>query len=1048
MPIELGQYTIAILDNTENTSNIIETVKYTGQRDGDTVVNVPVVTGGVEPQPYYETQLPLTEYTVLDADAEHLVAHYKFDDDTNKGLNSAISTNSIGDASLNGTPTLNSSEYVIGKSSYFSGSGDHSFVLDDNSDNLYNAIYQKPITIAFWCKSLGGGEANQGRVFYGSPTGSGNNINSIQCWHRDGGNQLNFIILNNGDSITGNYMPTTQLPAFNTAWSHIVFVIEPQSTNWTTKEHTAKIYVNGVLDQTYTNIWYPLITQNYDFEIGRWTTNEDSREYNGYLDDFRIYDKALSPTEIGYLANKMIVNLEYKLLTFTYDDTRYPTIDADAGNLIAHYKFDGNFTDSSGNNNDAIPNGTGGIATFDITNKVFGNYSLKLLSDPSVYTYVSLPPLQFGDTVSISFWFNWNLATSYHTSYQKIIYLTKSGTGSRIFISRDNTNKRIYFTVDCDDKLRKDYQIFNTTIQDDTWYHIVWIIDNTYSWKVYVNSTYEAPSNTLSGTAGQLDTTIIFDVNYISRNTSNNWDGWFADFRIYDKVLTQEEINTLYNNPQTPYTLTFDNPTECDILIVAGGGGGGRSGGDGAGGGGGAGGLIYLQNQTLTSGQYTIKVGKGGDIQTTQDDPGYNGNDSSFSDNIAIGGGGGGAHRSGANGGDGYDGGSGGGGGTINSGNDSGGLIAGSGTTGQGNDGGTSSSSNANSGGGGGSGSTGENATTSSGGDGGTGTLINITGQDIYYAGGGGGGSETSNNPGLGNAGGGNGGGTDSSGGNALANTGSGGGGAGGLGNGGAGGSGIVIIRYKQQYNQVPYNAQWTYSSTDPTVYHYGNVGIGTIAHPSTALTIKGDVNVIGNYFNDEKMLFSNPWYEMDNKDIYKIVGNVGIGTHEPQYKLHIQRELYANNGGFSGNGSTSWSTTSDRRIKENVVEASYDLCFENIKNINLYKFNYAEKFSKTTKRTQFGFVAQEVQNYYPKAVQERKIQVKDNLTIKNLLTVDVTQLNYTLYGAVKHFVNEVDKIKSQLGIIDVVEEEPVTETTEEAVTEDTEEPVTNIDIV
>ena len=234
----------------------------------------------------------------------------------------------------------------------------------------------------------------------------------------------------------------------------------------------------------------------------------------------------------------------------------------------------------------------------------------------------------------------------------------------------------------------------------------------------------------------------------------------------------------------------------------------------------------------------------------------------------------------------------------------------------------------------------------------------------------------------------------------------------------------------------------------DTSVHHYGNVGIGTIASDTTKLTIRGDTNITGNYYNNNRIICDNPWYEKDNKDIYTIGNNVGIGVLDPQYKLRVGGTLYANNGGFSGNGSTSWSTYSDRRIKENVVEASNEVCFENVKNINLYKFNYAAKYSKTTKRTQFGFVAQEVQKYYPKAVQEKELHVNDNLTINNLLTVDVTQLNYTLYGAIKHYVNEIDKIKSQLGIVDVVEEEPVTETTEEAVTEDAEEPVTNIDIV
>ena len=138
----------------------------------------------IQEQPVYRVQENI--YTVLEDDSTNLVAWYKFDDDTNKGLNSSVSPNSIGDAGYHETPTLDSSEYVIGKSSYFSGNGDHSFVLDDNSDNLYYAIYQKPITITFWCKSIGLGQGGYGRIFYGAPTGSGNNVNSFQILHWDG----------------------------------------------------------------------------------------------------------------------------------------------------------------------------------------------------------------------------------------------------------------------------------------------------------------------------------------------------------------------------------------------------------------------------------------------------------------------------------------------------------------------------------------------------------------------------------------------------------------------------------------------------------------------------------------------------------------------------------------------------------------------------------------------------------------------------------------------------------------------------------------------
>jgi hypothetical protein len=270
-------------------------------------------------------------------------------------------------------------------------------------------------------------------------------------------------------------------------------------------------------------------------------------------------------------------------------------------------------------------------------------------------------------------------------------------------------------------------------------------------------------------------------------------DSYVTGSDLYKYMMFTYDAANDNGSGQTEYALNLSQNTDVDILIVAGGGGGGKSGGAGAGGGGGAGGVIYLQNQTISSGSYTIKVGKGGNIQTIQNDSGYSGHNSSFNDNIAIGGGGGGGHSSGTNSGNGYNGGSGGGGGTISSGASG---TGGTGTTNQGNNGGVGSSSNANSPGGGGSGSVGNNGTSTSGGGGGTGTLINITGAHIAYAGGGGGGSEASNNPGSGMAGGGNGGGTDSDGSNALDNTGSGGGGSGGAGIGGAGGSGVVIIRY------------------------------------------------------------------------------------------------------------------------------------------------------------------------------------------------------------------------------------------------------------
>jgi hypothetical protein len=241
--------------------------------------------------------------------------------------------------------------------------------------------------------------------------------------------------------------------------------------------------------------------------------------------------------------------------------------------------------------------------------------------------------------------------------------------------------------------------------------------------------------------------------------------------------------DTVPNTGQTEYSFTATEPLICDILIVAGGGAGGIYGG-----GGGAGGLIYLTDLKISSGNYIVKVGKGGAI-------GNNGSNSSFDTHIAIGGGKGSDGRND----DGLVGGSGGGGHTYEVDGENRTYYSptdgGQGTLKQGN----------SSGGGGGAGAIGQNGLDSGmGGNGGIGKQYDITGTPTYYAGGGGGRGENSGENSQLRASGGLGGGGlggfgyygygGIKGDNGVPNTGGGGGGGT---NGSSGGSGIVIIKYK-----------------------------------------------------------------------------------------------------------------------------------------------------------------------------------------------------------------------------------------------------------
>ena len=220
-----------------------------------------------------------------------------------------------------------------------------------------------------------------------------------------------------------------------------------------------------------------------------------------------------------------------------------------------------------------------------------------------------------------------------------------------------------------------------------------------------------------------------------------------------------------------------------EVLVVGGGGGGAISTSGTGNGGGGAGGLISSSSYQV-SGAVTVIVGAGGASMT-------NGNNSTFSGLVAVGGGkGGNGNNSPGNGG------SGGGG-------DGGNTIVGTGTAAQGYNGGAGAGvSPWESGGGGGSGAVGGTGSGTVCGSGGVGTAYTISGTSTFYSGGGGGGvSYLATTAGSGgNGGGGAGGAASTPGTNGTANRGGGGGGAGHASAiGGTGGSGIIIIRYITQ---------------------------------------------------------------------------------------------------------------------------------------------------------------------------------------------------------------------------------------------------------
>ena len=957
--------------------------------------------------PVYEAQTTVTQYPVLPADATNLVAHYKFDGDF---TDSSENGNDLIPSNVS-TPTLNSQgiignamRFVDGVNTNTITNGVRNGTLKIPTIDLVNSEF----SISFWFKQVN--TLNQSGIFVLGENERVDINGSIEFYTKV--NELKYIYrptssIAVGGFIFGDTFPAPQQDKFY----HIVLSVS--STD-------LKIYVDNNLR----------VTETSALPDGIWDTNylgcfQNSTYVNTssdfILDDFRIYDKALSAYEIDILANNKIENPDYNILTFEYQGPSYPVIDADATSLVTWYKFD--------DTNDSNPTSTKYNLTNNAVTFVDGKINKCALFDHSS-DLLSASTINLSNLLGTEFTFSlWVKVKSGISAYGQVFQYFQDNNNN-IYFRRQNANY-LGFWIWQNGYLGGGGVLNMPNYIVDVWTHYVITYTGTEA-KAYVNGILHQ-TDAKDGTVFNIgnSTLRIGD----RHGLDQHFYGEIDDFRIYNKALSATEISDLYNQyNQTVYTVNFQAESECDILIVGGGGAGGGNSGDGGheNGGGGGGGVLYMVNKKL-NGEYKFIVGNGG-INS-----GYDGSDSKIIKNdqvvsydsiqlIGYGGGGGGSGNTNTQGTYGRSGGSAGGnnyqqtaytstatqGNTIWNGTSyiAGGYV--------GNARGSGGSHGNTGGGGGGAGGSpiGVN-------NGGIGVEIDITGVPTYYAGGGG--SAGSGVDGVGGLGGGgdpNASSTDSSlPENGESHTGGGGGGA--YTNptlkkkGGNGGSGIVIIRYYTKYiRQHPaYDAQWTYHSANPNVHHYGNVGIGTLASETNKLTVKGDINVIGDiYENNNKIAYG--WDVYDNS-VYNQYGNVGIGTNDPRYALHTTGVIYAGQGGITETGSTTWTITSDNRIKENIEKASYDICSENIKNINLYRFNYNTKYVKTTDKNQLGFIAQDVRKYFPKAVKNKTTRF-DNDVVPNLLSVDVTQLNYTMYGAVKHIGQDIDAIKEKLGITEV----------------------------
>ena len=212
-----------------------------------------------------------------------------------------------------------------------------------------------------------------------------------------------------------------------------------------------------------------------------------------------------------------------------------------------------------------------------------------------------------------------------------------------------------------------------------------------------------------------------------------------------------------------------------------------------------------------------------------------------------------------------------------------------------------------------------------------------------------------------------------------------------------------------------------------------GDVGIGT-STPVSALDVSGyiktNVGVVfgsGGDFSIEKSATSKTLLIKHVSSPHTPIcfynnfpggtTRVGIDVLAPAVQLDLSTD------GARKLTTNTWTTGSDRRIKENITDADLDLCYSISKNLKLRRFKWKDYIGYEEDKYVVGYIAQEVQEVFPKSVTVSKTTLKKENEdgeiveeeIEDFLSLNVDQIQKTLHGAIQKLMNVTEQQQTQI---------------------------------
>jgi len=281
---------------------------------------------------------------------------------------------------------------------------------------------------------------------------------------------------------------------------------------------TVTFYLNGQQGETHSGVE----SFGTNWFIGGKGINTTQTPFSGFLDDVRIYNRALSSNEVAQL----------------YAIESKPPAGFETNGLVAYYPFNGNANDYSGNGNNGTVNGA--VLATDRFGTVSSCYSFIGNNNGSNNSYISVPSssaLQLTTNLTLSVWIKKTTNLIYG-----VVLCKGDNTENSYSLSYDTRGVGgIDFNKQGTYNMVSSYQAL-----PNEWVQVVCTLFGANA-SVYYNGLFL--TNGIGVTLGKGNKTLTFGT-ILSESIS--FFGLLDDIRIYNRALSSNEVAQLYAIESTP----------------------------------------------------------------------------------------------------------------------------------------------------------------------------------------------------------------------------------------------------------------------------------------------------------------------------------------------------------------------------------------------------------------------------------------------------------------------------------------------------------------